>query len=247
MNKVISKIVQVAKNIALGFVVIVVLIIVVAQCTSSTPNNEESKVIQGGVNDVVYHCGARGEVGQTKEDLIKFIQDDKLPRIVASVKAIPASDIRGNLSSYTFMSCVEPENKAWKNKLAHYTNMLDVENKKIEAEKAKQDKIKAEQLAKKAKEKAAIDAILDAKFRLKTTCKASIEAVSLYGVDFSYSDGDRETTYVNDDGEFSYYHYIRQFKMGNAFGAMKKVEAECRGDINGLLTKLTVDGKNIKL
>jgi hypothetical protein len=46
----------------------------------------------------------------------------------------------------------------------------------------------------------------------------------LYGVDFSYSDSDREKTYVNDGGEISYYLYIRQYMMGNAFGAMKKVK-----------------------
>jgi hypothetical protein len=50
---------------------------------------------------------------------------------------------------------------------------LAIDNKKVEAEKVKQDKIKAEQLAQKVKndvkEKAAHDAILDANFRLKTT------------------------------------------------------------------------------
>lgn len=105
---------------------------------------------------------------------------------------------------------------------------MAIDNKKVEAEKVKQDKIKAEQLAQKVKndvkEKAAHDAILDANFRLKTTWKSSIEAVSLYGVDFSYSDSDREKTYVNDGGEISYYLYIRQYMMGNAFGAMKKVK-----------------------
>lgn len=69
------------------------------------------------------------QVTAEQSDFKKYLDKHKEDTLIAT-KSLPSSDLYGNLSGYKRLSCMEPENQHFLDKVGYYENQIELANKK---------------------------------------------------------------------------------------------------------------------